>query len=416
MNSPDSDPLEQFCRIAHSLLEDDRPEEAADYCEAALDAGLSSRKLLTLRGRALIELGRIEEGTHAYRTAVQGTPRPHFNVALGLLLSGRLAEGFAEYDARFRKPDIAAKLKLRYDRPFWNGEPLQGRTVVVFNEQGHGDAVCNARYLPMIKERGGRVILETQPPLLRLLRNCPGVDEVVAKVELGAPRILPEHDLTVSMSSLSGIFGTDIDRVPAPVPYLRPEGDGRLFDELAAPFAANFRVGIVWAGNPLQGDDRKRSCPRRFFDRLAVVPGVRLFGFQKGPARRTWGTVKVDLDEGSRLDFTDWSPHLNDFNDTALAMRRMHLIVSIDSAPAHVAGALGLPVWVPLAFVPAWRYMMDRDDSPWYPTMRLLRQKSRGDWEGVFAEVDARLRDRIAADRSFVKARMSDWTPRPFET
>jgi hypothetical protein len=236
------------------------------------------------------------------------------------------------------------------------------------------------RYAELLKRRGATVIVECPSVLTRLLATCPGVDRVVAT---GAP--LPKCDFYLPILSVAGVLGTTPESIPAHIPYLWPAAElvERWKNELGAE--GGFKVGIAWQGNPNHKGDCYRSIPLAQFAPLAQVPGVHLYSLQMGPGREQLGAW---LD---RWPITDLGDRLGDFFNTAAAVRNLDLVITCDSAPAHVAGALGVPVWLALAITPDWRWLLERNDSPWYPTARLFRQARQGDWEMVFNEIEHEL-------------------------
>jgi tetratricopeptide (TPR) repeat protein len=340
-------------------------------------------------GAALLEQGRAEEALANFRQAVRHKPdyaNAHMSLGMVLLYLGHFAEGWAEYEWRWRTKEFAP-------RPFpqrrWDGGRLDGKMILLHAEQGLGDSLHFIRYAALVKERGATVVVECQPPLLRFLARCPGVDRLVAA---GTP--LPPFDVHAPLLSLPLVCGTTLETVPADVPYVfaDPDLERRWRDELRA--LPGFKVGITWQGNPQHKKDRQRSLPLDQFAPLARVPGVTLVSLQKGP-----GTEQF-REAADRLAVTDLGNRLDEaagpFMDTAAAMRNLDLVITSDTAVAHLAGALGVPVWVALPFAPDWRWLADRADSPWYPTMRLFRQERPGDWQGVFARLAEALRERVA--------------------
>ena len=238
---------------------------------------------------------------------------------------------------------------------------LQGQTILLFAEQGLGDTLQFIRYAPLVKQHGATVIVRCQGPLLRLLATCAGIDRLVL-----AGTALPPFDVQAPLLSLPRIFRTILATIPANIPYLcRPRIGG-----LAAAIERRrgFKVGIAWQGNPEHKRDRWRSVPLLAFAPLAGVLGVRLVSLQKGPGREQLP------DLADRLGVLDLADRLEDFADTAAVLVNLDLVITVDTAVAHLAGALGIPVWVALPLVPDWRWLLEREDSPWYPSMRLFRQ------------------------------------------
>jgi hypothetical protein len=297
------------------------------------------------------------------------------------LLTGDFERGWAEYQWRWK----AEQCQWRdFSQPLWDGRPLEGRTILLHAEQGLGDTIQFVRYAALVKQRGGGVVVECPTPLLSLLASCERIDRL-----MGRGDELPAFDLQAPLLSLPGIFHTSLDTIPADGPYLfaDPGLVGRWRQELGG--IAGFKIGIAWQGNPKNPDDRNRSIPLSDFEPLAGCSAVRLLSLQKEAGteqlQKVAGRFPV-IDLGSRLDEAAGA-----FMDTAAVMMNLDLVVTSDTAIAHLAGALGVPVWVAISFVPDWRWLLDRSDSPWYPTMRLFRQTRLGDWAGVFEEIKAAL-------------------------
>ncbi len=267
-------------------------------------------------------------------------------------------------------------------KPMWDGKAVKGKTVLVTCEQGFGDMIQFARYLPMVKAKGANVVVEVQPELARLISTVAGVDRVINR---GGP--LPDHDFHAPMMSLPYLFGTDIDSIPADVPYVSA------IDPSAVQLPANLgrikRIGIAWSGRPTHRNNRNRSAGFKHFVELLGLPGVAVFSLQKGPAA-------VEINEyGSEALVTDLGGRVRDFADSAAVVSQLDLVITVDTALGHLAGALGKPVWIAMPFAPDWRWMRGRTDSPWYPTARLFRQKRPGAWDGVFSEIRRMLREEI---------------------
>jgi hypothetical protein len=267
----------------------------------------------------------------------------------------------------------------------WDGKSLNGKTILVHTEQGFGDSIQFVRYLPMVKAQGGRVIFECQQSLCRLLRSCNGIDEIIEKTSANKLSIQP--DVHVHLLDLPGIFGTTLNSIPTNIPYITP--DPILVDQWASRLNVDegFRISIVWAGSPHHARDRNRSCSLADFANLAKVPGLPFYSLQKGyvsikPDNPPMGIKIVNLDN-----------ELHDFADTAAVIANLDLVISVDTAVAHLTGAIGKPVWTLLPFAPDWRWLLKRNDSPWYPTMRLFRQNQPDDWTEVFEQVREKLID-----------------------
>ena len=338
-------------------------------------------------GVALEHFGEWDGALAAFEAAVECDPRhvdAHWNSALGLLRAGRFAEGFREYEWRFRRGEIAPR---ECAQPVWDGRPLEGRTLLVWAEQGFGDALQFLRFVPELARRGARVVLEVMDGLQGLASRIPGVAAVAVR---GAEP--PAFDTHVALMSLPHVLGL----APTRVPYLRA------CDTRCAPWRARLAalghapgrelaIGLAWAGNPAPRNSRERSPGFGAVRGLLDLPGVRAFSLQKGAGR-------ADL-AGASLppNFVDLDAAIADFDDTAAAIAHLDLVVTCDTAVAHLAGALGRPVFVMLPHAPDWRYGRDPHASPWYPTMRLFRQVTRGDWTNVLECVSQALAQAVAS-------------------
>ena len=341
-------------------------------------------------GLVLGRQGRLDEAVASYQQAVQlkpDYPEANWNLGLAWLQMGRFEQGWAGYEWRWKCKEFGSLPP--FQPPLWDGSPLDGRTILVHAEQGLGDTLQFIRYVPSLHQRGGRVILLCQPPLVRFLTNCPSIERLLAH---GDP--LPELDVHVPLLSLPRLLGTTLESVPADVPYL--EAEPQLVETWRHRLGLyrGFKVGIVWQGNPKFRLDRFRSIPLAQFAPLARVPGVHLLSLQKGAGCEQLPALQERFpvtDLGSQLDETTGA-----FQDTAAVMKNLDLVITLDTAIAHLAGALGVPVWVALHDIPDWRWLLNRDDCPWYPTMRLFRQTRPGQWEDVFHRIAEALQRRMA--------------------
>jgi tetratricopeptide (TPR) repeat protein len=376
--------------LGNALKDQGRLDEAIASFRRALDLEPDYAGAHNNLGVAFQAQGKLDEATACYRRAIELEPDfadAHLNRSLVLLLTSDFEHGWAEYEWRWR---VRQRPRRDISQAVWDGQPLEGRTILLHAEQGRGDAIQFVRYLPLVKRRGGTVILECPRPLLSLLTSCAGIDQLVGQGDQ-----LPAYDVQAPLLSLPGIFRTSLRDIPATIPYLSAaEGLVEHWrQELGG--VAGFKIGIAWQGNPTYPSDRDRSIPAGCFEPLAGCPGVRLLSLQK-----QWGVEQLQevadrfpiMDLGSRLDHASGA-----FMDTAAVMMNLSLVVTSDTAIAHLAGALGVPVWVALSFIPDWRWLLDRNDSPWYPTMRLFRQDRRGDWQGVFERIEAALREHMGS-------------------
>nr|WP_246472667.1 tetratricopeptide repeat protein [Azospirillum tabaci] len=307
-----------------------------------------------------------------------------WNRSLARLLAGDLAGGWEDYEARWGVADFPTKPR-GLPQPLWSGEDIAGHTILLHEEQGRGDAIQFVRYAPLVAARGARVLLEAGADLVPLFRGLPGVERVFAR---GEP--LPGFDWQCPLLSLPRAFATRLETIPAAAPYLTadPARAAAWRERLAGD---GLKVGLVWAGNPQFAGDRERSPGLAALAPLLAVTGCRFFGLQLGPGHDELAQRAMPP------SFTDLAPEIRDFADTAAIMASLDLVVSSCTAPAHLAGALGVPLWVLLSHAPDWRWLLDRADSPWYPTARLFRQPRPGDWGAVAGEVAAALAERVSA-------------------
>jgi tetratricopeptide (TPR) repeat protein len=333
------------------------------------------------RGNALHQLNRHDEALASYAKALALRPdhaTAHWNGSLARLVCGDFERGWRAYEWRWKTPAMSPPRS--FSQPLWKGEAdLAGRTILLHAEQGLGDTIQFCRYVPMVAARGARVVLEVQPPLKPLLESLGGVRQAIARSEP-----LPQFDYHCPLLSLPLAFATRLETVPAAVPYLAaPPERAALWATRLGPKAGP-RVGIAWAGRATNWNDRNRSIGLAPFLALAI-PGVTLVSLQKQsrPPDRELLAAQPHI---RRLgeEFTD-------FADTAAVIAELDLVISVDTAVAHLAGAMGKPVFILLPYAPDWRWLLERSDSPWYPTARLFRQPRLGDWDSVIAEVRAAL-------------------------
>jgi tetratricopeptide (TPR) repeat protein len=291
----------------------------------------------------------------------------HWNLSLGLLLSGDFSEGWKEFEWRLK---VSAFPPRPFLQPKWDGSDIAGRAILLHEEQGFGDTIQFIRYAPLVAQRGAKVIVECKRELKPLIETVDGLDRVIEQGEE-----LPEFDLHCPLMSLPFVFETTVQSVPATIPYLRAEaGLTGQWRKKVYGVPSRYRIGLVWSTELRFTSHNRRACSLEVFAPLADVEGAAFYSLQKGKAAEEAKTPP----EGMLL--IDYTGEINDFGDTAALIENLDLVITVDTAVAHVAGALGKPVWNLLPFVPAWRWMLHREDSPWYPTMRLLRQPEPGDW------------------------------------
>jgi len=355
--------------VAHHLSGD--PAAAAEAYRQALQLQPDHVEATFNLGRAQRDLGDIEAGIAWYRKAIALRPeytQAHWNLSLALLLAGHLREGWEEYEWRW-KLDGFPSTRRNFPQPLWNGEPIAGRRILLHAEQGFGDSLQFMRYAPLVAAQGAEVILEIQPQLRRLAAGLPGVATLLNKGDA-----IPPFDIHAPLLSLPRAFGTGLDNIPCTVPYLHP--DPALVEKWRhwLPATGAPRVALVWAGRPTHSNDARRSTGLEALRPLLDLPGLDFVSLQVGP--RSEDIARLGL--ADRIE--DLSGRLMDFAETAAALSHIDLLISVDTSVVHLAGALDRQVRVILPFAPDWRWLQGRDDTPWYPTVRLLRQQQPGDW------------------------------------
>jgi tetratricopeptide (TPR) repeat protein len=367
-----------YTNLGNVLRQLGRFEAAVDSHRRAVELSPDSADAPYNLGLALRDTGQLDEALECFAETLAIDPDHaggHWDRALTLLQNGDLHEGFEEYEWRWKFDSNPAR---DFSQPQWDGADLGGKTILLHQEQGFGDMIQFARYIPLVKERGGTIIVEAQPQLSRLFSTINGVGQVI-----NADADLPRFDVWAPMLSLARIFGTTLDTVPATVPYLTaPEA---FAGPLPVTLSPRLKVGIAWAGSITHQNDARRSCPFEHFTELMGLADVALYSLQTGRAA-------ADIARhGCEAFVTDLGGKMNDFADTAAVIGQLDLVITVDTAVAHLAGAMGKPVWVALPHPGDWRWMQGADTSPWYPTMRLFRQPAPGDWASVFETLKAAL-------------------------
>lgn len=365
--------------LGNSLIALGRFDAAADSFSKAVTFLPSSPVPLAARATALQALGKIAEAEADCRSALSIAPDfapAHWNLALNLLLQGRYIEGWSEYEWRWKKPDFTSPCR-HTDIPVWDGSPLHGRTILLHAEQGFGDAIQFVRYVSSVVERGGSVIVECHPELVHLIQSMDGIRSIVP---FGGA--LPHISYQVPLLSLPHIFGTTVQTIPLPDSYLSvPTGYREKWLQLMPEVTAGIRVGIVWAGKSFP--DPLRSCCLVDFAPFQAIKNATFYSLQIGGKAE-----QADLPDFPLIDLTE---QIRNFADTAALIGQLDLVISIDTAVAHLAGALGKPVWLLLPFAPDWRWMRGQSDSPWYSTMCLFRQEMPGAWGKVISTIASNL-------------------------
>ena len=354
-----------------------------DFAEAHFDLG-----------NTLYSLGRTLEAEECYRTVLglrPDTPRVHFRLGLALLKSGNFEAGWKEFERRWRVGDMTPLLS----KPAWNGEALGDRTLLLFTHEaeGYGDTIQFCRYVRQIAADRRQITLAVRAPLVRLLSGLLGASEVIP---LDGP--LPSFDLQSSFMRLPYISGTTLETIPAAVPYLRADAAQVAQWRQRLADRQGLRVGLCWTGQRTPAPsylawNHRRSVPLDALAPLAEIAGVRFISLQKDAPR-------VDASWVHKMQLHDLTSDLHDFSDTAALIENLDLVISVDTSVAHLAGALGKPIWLLNPFDACWRWLLDRDDSPWYPSLRQFRQLSPWNWNSAISRVHEALQRLAAGDRN----------------
>lgn len=372
-----------YSNMGNVLNDLDRLDEALAAHQKAVELAPDELLYLYNKGLALRDSGHCEAAIEAFDAILEKDPTFKdcpWDRALTHLVAGNFEKGFAEYDARWMLDKSPPR---KFIQPRWEGDSLQGRCLFIHREQGFGDSIQFVRLIETIKKRyGGTVILECQPELIDLFQGVDGIDQLVPY-----GNVLPEFDTWIPLMSLGHLLAVREDNIPGVVPYIHPPKASRF--RIREQEEGGMNIAICWAGSPTHQNDRRRSVGLEHFITLAGLSGVRLFSLQKGDACQ-------DLKKtGASALIVDAGREINNFADSAGLIAQMDLVISIDTSVAHLAGAMGKEVWVLLPFTPDWRWMLQREDSPWYPEMTVIRQPRPGDWQGVFDRVKDMLIDRL---------------------
>jgi len=365
--------------LGNALASKGQLDEAIAAFQEAIAPNPNIPEVHSNLGNALRDKGQLTEAIAASRQAIAlrpSLPGAHYNLSLALLARGDFQRGWEEYEWRWKCKDFPSRPR-NFAQPLWDGCPLEARTILLHTEQGFGDAIQFIRYLPLVEQRGGKIIIECHAGLQRLFQTTVGRCQIVARHQP-----MPAFDLHCPLLSLPRVFRTTPDNIPQIVPYLQADAeDAGRWQQRLADQGPIMKVGLAWAGSPTHKNDRNRSIKLAGLAPLGQMPGVRFVSLQKGNAAAESKTPPAGM------DFVDWTEELHDFADTAALIANLDLVIAVDTAVVHLAGAMGKPVWTLLPFVPDWRWLLEREDSPWYPTMRLFRQSSWGDWDSVITRV-----------------------------
>jgi tetratricopeptide (TPR) repeat protein len=362
--------------LGNILAREGKPRPALEFYERALAASPDNADYLANLGGVRQALGDVAGALACFEHALAADPAhadARWNRGLARLLRGDLASGFADYETRWRLPEFTAR---KLGAPQWSGEEVRGRAILVHSEQGYGDTIQMVRFAKVLAARGASVLVETQATLAPLLRGVGGVSQVIVHGES-----LPRFDLHIPMMSLPAACGiAALADIPAEHGYIAAPAGPAV--PLPPRDGDEFRVGLVWAGRATHQNDRNRSLGAARLAPLAALAQVKLFSLQIG--------ARAD-DLAHLPGIVDLAPRLTDFGVTAQILDQLDLVISVDTAVAHLAGAMGREAWVMLPFAPDWRWLLGRDRSPWYPSLRLYRQPKIGDWKDVVEAVAADL-------------------------
>src|SRR5271157_270501 len=359
---------------------------AMDSYRMALKHNPQLSRAHLLLGSAQLLQGDLREAAECFARVLKLEPdSAEARAFLGLihLKQGNFRLGLSEYEDRW-STQYGFRFRRKFSQPLWKGEPLEGSRILLHAEQGMGDTLQFVRYVPLVAARGGKVVLEVQPRLHRLLAHTPGAAEVICRDEA-----IPEVDWQCPLLSLPLAIGTELHTIPAQIPYVCPN-PAQVEQWRERLQGETLRIGLAWAGSPLHPHELWRSIPLEQLAPLTNVEKTTFYSLQMG------GPAEQVKELGTRARLIDLQGEQRDFADTAALVANLDLVISIDTSVAHLAGAMSKPVWVILSKSADWRWLLEREDSPWYPTARLFRQSTLGNWQEVVARVGRELRELVA--------------------
>ncbi|WP_019500338.1 tetratricopeptide repeat protein [Pseudanabaena sp. PCC 6802] len=378
-----------YCNLANTSFLTGNLKKALEYCHKALALNPEFPEAHNNLGLILYVQNQVENAIACYDKAIAINPNhvnARWNKALALLKLGDFERGWVEYEYRWESDFMSPP---GFTQPLWDGSSLVGKTILLVAEQGFGDMIQFVRYVPLVAACGGRIVVQCPAALMKLFSTCDRIEQLVE-----TSSELPAFDVYAHFMSLPRILGTTLATVPNQIPYLQalPKSHPDDYPHLQIFYSDRIKVGITWASGykdetiALLKDYKKRSCPLAYFVELLRVPGVSFYSLQVG--KDVADLYDYLSDEPDAQIITDLSDRIDDFADTAAMIDRLDLVISVDTSIVHLAGAMGKPTWVLLPFASDWRWLLERQDSPWYPhTMRLFRQPRAGDWQSVFREV-----------------------------
>ena len=372
---------EGYYNLGSVLNKLDRFEESVRHLEHAIELKPGYKQAYNNLALVYKTRGDLDLAKQYFSKALAIDPdfaEAHWNRSFTYLLNGDFEKGWEDFEWRFEQPKWKSLYPFRLSGPRWHGELDPDLRLLVHDEQGLGDSFQFVRYLTEVKARVGKVIFETRRSLIPLLEGFPGIDVIIERSSDGIPKA--GYDSYIALMSLPYLFKTRLSSIPNGVPYIK--APKKIIADWETRFnGTGLKVGIVWAGRPEHMNDHNRSCHLNQFESLSNIPDIQWYSLQKGPAasqKVAWNSSAPLIHLGDDFD---------DFTDTAGAITHLDLVITVDTSVAHLAGAMGKPVWVLLPLIPDWRWMMDREDSPWYPTMRLFRQTRKGNWGAVFGRI-----------------------------